>query len=566
MSQAELGFDDLKAMIANRQVTIVVGSGVSCATTSDAPTWMKLIENGIDRCAALGESQEWCGTTRMLLQVNSLDMLLSAAELVHKKLRSFGEGEFADWLRKNFEELEPKDRSVTEAIAALGTRLVTTNYDNLIEQVANLQSITWEDRGEVTRDVRGVDRRVLHLHGLWDRPKTVVLGLQSYIEVSQDSHTQTVMRTLGTGTSLLFVGCGEEGLADPNWGRFLEWLKRFDTEGESQHRHYRLVRESERINPVGRLFPLVYGENYSDLPGFLRKLAPEGGGIDPGAVQKVRPEVSNCVSAYLERLEKHTEFMELLGLGRSLQVELPIAEAYVPLRTTLHRSFESRESDRFLEGRDEAEVEVEISEVFQRGQKLGLHGVVLLGEPGSGKTTGAKQLAWQLASGHSLPQDLGLPAGITPVLLRFRELSQDILDSKKNGLEKFLVDRTFCEEASNGFDNPGSELWDAEGGLLWILDGLGAEGSEESLEGLVSGDVPVSGLLPRRRAAGTKVRRVSCAAARRSADSRLRDRLVQCGLQKAVRAGGEVSAESRRGERSAAADSGHRAVSDAADT
>jgi formylglycine-generating enzyme required for sulfatase activity len=482
MSSGDKLFDDLKKSIEARNVTVVAGSGVACATTKAAPGWSQLIQTGIDHCAsALNAKPSWCRKASLLLpdpddddDEPSLDLMLSAAELVHQKIKSVGDGEFAGWMREQFESLEPDDSSVIDAIVALETRLVTTNYDDLIEQVSGLRGITWKDRRETMRDVRRDDRRVLHLHGHWNAPESVVLGLESYIEVANDAHAQTVMRTLGAATSLLFVGCGEDGLADPNWGRFLEWLRQFDKDGGHEHRHYRLVLEKDRFDPIGRLFPLVYGKKHSDLAGFLRKLAPaDGGGCSASRITSSgKAKLTDCVAAYLERLERHTEFMELIGLGRSLQVELPIAEAYVPLRTTLHRSFEAKESDRFLEGRDEVEVEVEIAEVFRRGQDNKQRGVVLLGEPGSGKTTGAKQLAWQLASGQSLPQDLGLPAGITPVLLRFRELSQEILDAQKSGLKKFLFDRTFCEDASNGVDNPGPELWDLDGGLLWILDGL----------------------------------------------------------------------------------------------
>ena len=103
---------------------------------------------------------------------------------------------------------------------------------------------------------------------------------------------------------------------------------------------------------------------------------------------------------------------------------------------------------------------------------MGLRGVVLLGEPGSGKTTGARQMAWRLASRQSLPEDLGLPAGITPVLLRFRNLSHAAL-SEENGLRTFLVEEARCVEAPDGLEAPGPDLWNGKGGgLLWILDGL----------------------------------------------------------------------------------------------
>jgi hypothetical protein len=227
MSSGSKLFENLKAAIAARKVTVVVGSGVSCATTN-APGWAALIRAGIDHCSELGAKPSWCRRASMLLgdpdesatddeaDDDSLDMLLMAAELVHRRFRSFGEGEFAGWMREQFEHLKPDDPSVIEAVAALRTSLVTTNYDDLIEKVTGLQSITWQDRREVMRDLRRDDRRVLHLHGLWNRPETVVLGLESYLAVTQDGHAQTVMKTLGTATSLLLVCLRQDGVG--SWG------------------------------------------------------------------------------------------------------------------------------------------------------------------------------------------------------------------------------------------------------------------------------------------------------------------------------------------------------------
>ncbi|MFT4559294.1 MAG: hypothetical protein ACI93T_004419 [Porticoccaceae bacterium] len=41
---------DLRGTIAQKQVTVVIGSGVSVATTSKAPSWRGLIESAVDRC------------------------------------------------------------------------------------------------------------------------------------------------------------------------------------------------------------------------------------------------------------------------------------------------------------------------------------------------------------------------------------------------------------------------------------------------------------------------------------------------------------------------------------
>lgn len=77
---------NLKTMIAERRITAVIGSGVSRATTSNAPLWGELIESGIQRCAEFNATAEWCAFARKGLTVGSLDALLMAAELVHGKL------------------------------------------------------------------------------------------------------------------------------------------------------------------------------------------------------------------------------------------------------------------------------------------------------------------------------------------------------------------------------------------------------------------------------------------------------------------------------------------------
>ena len=111
------------------------------------------------------------------------------------------------------------------------------------------------------RDRTGDDRRVLHLHGHWEDPDSVVLGIRSYEAVKNNDYTQAVMRALGMTKSFLFVGCGDEGLADPNFGNFLAWLAAIEAAAEVEHRHYRLVRRKDGSEPQGRLFPLVYGED-----------------------------------------------------------------------------------------------------------------------------------------------------------------------------------------------------------------------------------------------------------------------------------------------------------------
>jgi len=276
--------DDLREMIKRRQVVAVIGSGVSMATNRQAPTWRALIESAIERCRTLGSTDRWCRNVAERLDFESdeqmsaadvADALLSAAEEVHRKLRQNGVGDLAGWLRETFAKLKPVDRSVIRALAALDTPLVTTNYDDLIEKVTKLKHVTWKDARNAARVVRDEDRRVLHLHGHWDEPESVVLGIRSYESVLNHEYIQEAMKAFGMTKSFLFIGCGDEGLADPNFGNFLTWLGAIETAGGVEHRHYRLVRRQDTFEPRGRVFPLVYGDDFAELPAFLQRLCPK---------------------------------------------------------------------------------------------------------------------------------------------------------------------------------------------------------------------------------------------------------------------------------------------------
>jgi len=130
--------------------------------------------------------------------------------------------------------------------------LVTTNYDDLIEKATPLRHVRWTDAASVSRFVRGDERRVLHLHGHWEEPDSVVLGIRSYEAVKNNEHTQAVLRAMGVAKSFLFVGCGDEGLADPNFGNFLAWLAALEAAAGVEHRHYRLARRKDGVQPYGR--------------------------------------------------------------------------------------------------------------------------------------------------------------------------------------------------------------------------------------------------------------------------------------------------------------------------
>src|SRR5262249_22319206 len=160
------------------------------------------------------------------------------------------------------------DPSLIRAIQALNVPIATTNYDGLIEDVTGLPPITWRQRTDVERFVNGDKPGVLHLHGYWNDPASVVLGIRSYEEVLKDSHIQAILRGFVITRTLVFVGCGG-GLDDPNFKALLDWIR--EVFAGSSYKHYRLVIEKEaralrKTDPGERLIvPQSYGKDYAEL-------------------------------------------------------------------------------------------------------------------------------------------------------------------------------------------------------------------------------------------------------------------------------------------------------------
>jgi tetratricopeptide (TPR) repeat protein len=274
--------DDLREQLARRQVVVVVGAGVAVAATGGASSasWLGLLQDGVARCEAVighGLPAGWGDRVRAQIDSGDVEELLSAAENITRRLGGPGGGEYGRWLRDSVGSLEVTDPEVIQALAGLRAPIATTNYDSLIEQVTDLPTVTWRQGALIERVIRRDDLGVVHLHGHWQDPASVVLGIRSYEAVLGDEHAQAVQRALAMLQSLLFVGFGA-GLTDPNFGALRAWLGRVLP--GSQYRHFRLGRNGElpalqaEHGVAERIMVMGYGPNHADLAPTLRTLAP----------------------------------------------------------------------------------------------------------------------------------------------------------------------------------------------------------------------------------------------------------------------------------------------------
>ena len=176
--------------------------------------------------------------------------------------------------------------------------------------------------------------------------------------------------------------------------------------------------------------------------------------------------------AHQQCLAEETRFLRMIGLGENLQIDLETKHACVPLHAVLARSMTGRHPGHYsrkeLKEASHTEENIVLSEVFSVARRYQRRGVILLGEPGAGKTTGARQLCWLVASGEQSPASLGLPPGVVPVFLRLRNLDHDQV---KHGLKEFVVRETHNADAPEPEANPGLALWNRSP-RLWIFDGL----------------------------------------------------------------------------------------------
>jgi hypothetical protein len=205
--------------------------------------------------------------------------LLAVAEQVSRRLgwkatEPCG-GDWSTWLRRTVGSLRANHPELIEAIRDLGAPIATLDYDNLLSEVTHLRPITWQRAERWPLVLQGEDQAILHLHGHWDQPSSVVLGIRSYDAVMGGALAQHLQRALSL-QSLVFVGCSGT-LEDPNFSVLLTWMR--EQLNGAEHSHYLLIHEGEPLPSTksllreARVVPLHYGKENDDLLSFIRALA-----------------------------------------------------------------------------------------------------------------------------------------------------------------------------------------------------------------------------------------------------------------------------------------------------
>jgi hypothetical protein len=271
--------EELRRLISIGEIVPIVGAGVSMATC-ETPGWKALLTNGLVHLQDRGLISDAVESKiKAALDTNNLT---KAAGLLQHEMGAPG-GEYAAWLETEFDDTQRTiiSSSLISQILDLPSPLIaTTNYDRLLERF----DVRQRRPAIQTRpdELLGALRLggILHLHGIYTDPKSVVLSKSDYDAALKNNAYRKAIETIWLTRGMLFIGCSFDGISDRDFTGLFNWA--YKTFGPSPRRHYALVAKSLATAANQRLFLLghqhlqlvPFGTDRAKLPEFVRSLNP----------------------------------------------------------------------------------------------------------------------------------------------------------------------------------------------------------------------------------------------------------------------------------------------------
>ena len=224
---------DMILYLAERpSLSVVVGAGVSAE--AGLPTWNRLVSDLLDRAGrerlAFTEDEN---RAAWIAKVTGGESPLGAAAVVE----ALADTDLADWIPDalygaDAERFAPgpiaRQLPVLREAFDAGLRLMTTNYDDLVEQafadvLPDVAPVAFTGpTGPAVPETDSTHQRVSHLHGLLardgTREGTIVLTERDYQEVTAGDWQRSEVGAALMAGSCLFIG---SSLTDPNLLRYL---------------------------------------------------------------------------------------------------------------------------------------------------------------------------------------------------------------------------------------------------------------------------------------------------------------------------------------------------------
>lgn len=274
--------DQLRKAWKNGNLIPVVGAGVSKGA-ADLPDWSQLLTRGRDfvrnRPRLASQHQHICQILDAHLQSGSLLIGFSA---LRDALLQDGPGAYDAFLESVFGRPVVTNTAVLNAIRSLGPRvIVTTNLDTLLTDYSAVSTpllATWQQPARILNLLRG-DSGVIHLHGVYTDPQSVILTESDYTRINlSPSDQQAVIRSLFYSGVLLFIGCSADGVGDPHLRPILQQFASMAGSGPNDvHPHFflhkgQLSADDRVLLRSAGITPVCYGDDFTQLPAWLESI------------------------------------------------------------------------------------------------------------------------------------------------------------------------------------------------------------------------------------------------------------------------------------------------------
>lgn len=268
----------IREQLSKGQIIPVVGAGVSYATAG-TPGWKGLIENGLDYAISYKPSQESIDDVKVLLNENKLP----EAAAILKEILGAPDHPFSNWINNIFERPVVKSTKLIESIQNLCQPIIaTTNYDDLLRTVGSPQTdmaLDWSQHEEIQSCLNNRKQFILHLHGIFTRPKTPIFGADDYENLKTQIGYKTILNKLWMDKHFLFIGCSRDGVMDEDFMTVLKLMQEWFP--GLQKEHYILMPEKDlgtknhlELLQKCNVHLVPFGKNYDELPNFINKLNP----------------------------------------------------------------------------------------------------------------------------------------------------------------------------------------------------------------------------------------------------------------------------------------------------
>ena len=221
---------DLVRAVAYGSAVFVVGAGISRAAAK-TPLWSDFLTTCIQFLADQGAHVPALDCVPCLLAANEYEI---AAQVIQKSLDRIGGA--AQLLHEQFHRqgTQIESPAVLDALWRLNHHLqLTTNYDRLLEMrgPAGVETVTWQEPMKMWSALKahpvatGVPA-VIHMHGVYNDPHTVVYSVSDYTTLNQEPSYLAFAQSLWTNYTLVFVGASPFGIGDMDFSRLFEWGRR----------------------------------------------------------------------------------------------------------------------------------------------------------------------------------------------------------------------------------------------------------------------------------------------------------------------------------------------------